>query len=299
MLLDALRRRNLEAFLDARDERVTGLGSLHAERVGLDVLLDLVLELVERVELRGFLREVVVEFRQFLGLHGVDLDLDEGLFAFVIAAFQRAFERGLLAGRQAFEGFVETVEHGARTDLVADALLGVDGLAVDLRVEVDVDEVAVLGRAVRAHEGGEALAQGLKAVVHVFVGDLGLLDLDRHAVKVRQLEIRAALNGRGELELRVVVRVLRQFHDFDLRLRHRTDLLGLQRLRIEVRDGLVHGFAGDGAESNALVDELARHMALTEARNGDLLGDFLASGVEVRLELFLVDGDGELGLGRL
>ena len=27
--------------------------------------------------------------------------------------------------------------------------------------------------------------------------------------------------------------------------------------------------------------------------------DFLASGVEVRLELFLVDGDGELGLGRL
>ena len=73
---------------------------------------------------------------------------------------------------QAIMRFVETVEHGARTDLVADALLGVDGFAVDLRVEVDVDEVAVLGWAVHAHEGGEALAQGLKAVVHVFVGDL-------------------------------------------------------------------------------------------------------------------------------
>ena len=53
--------------------------------------------------------------------------------------------------------------------------------------------------------------------------------------------------------------------------------------KAEITDEDVHNRL---EESNALVDELARHMALTEARNGDLLGDFLASGVEVRLELF-------------
>ena len=40
-------------------------------------------------------------------------------------------------------------------------------------------------------------------------------------------------------------------------------------------------------------------MAFAEARNGNLLGDFLASIFEVRIELILVDGDGELSLGRL
>ena len=52
-------------------------------------------------------------------------------------------------------------------------------------------------------------------------------------------------------------------------------------------------------EADTLVDDLAGHVALTEARHVDLLCDFLASLVEIRVELLRVDGDGELHLGRL
>ena len=43
-------------------------------------------------------------------------------------------------------------------------------------------------------------------------------------------------------------------------------------------------FASNSTETDALVDDLAGHVALTEARHVHLLGDFLASIVEIRVE---------------
>ena len=76
--LDALRHRNLEAILELGDERVTSGGGLTAFGVLSGDLLQVFLQLVEGVELGCFGSEVVIEFRQFLGLDGIDLDLDQG-----------------------------------------------------------------------------------------------------------------------------------------------------------------------------------------------------------------------------
>ena len=217
----------------------------------------------------------------------------------MLAGLEGAFEAGFLTGGQAFEGLIQAVEHGGGAELVAHALLGVDGFAVDFGVEVDVGVVTLGGRTVDAHEGAETLAQGFQTVVDVLIGDLGLGDLDLHAVKSRQFDVRATLNGGDELQLGLILGGFRHVLNVDLRLGHRVDLLGFKSLGIQLRHAVVHSFAGDGTEADTLVDDLAGHVALTEARHVDLLCDFLASLVEIRVELLRVDGDGELHLGRL
>ncbi len=217
----------------------------------------------------------------------------------MVAGLQSAFERGFLAGGQTVKGLVQTVEHGRGAEFVAHAFLGVDHFAVDLGGQVDVGVVALGGRTVDAHEGAETLTQGFQTLVDVLIGDLGLGDLELHAVKLRQLDVGATLDGRRELQLGVVLGGLRNGLHVELRLGHRVDLLGLKSLGVQLRHALVHGLAGDGAEADALVDDLAGHVALAEAGHVDLLGDFLAGFVEIRVELLRIDGDGELHLGRL
>ena len=217
----------------------------------------------------------------------------------MLAGFQRAFEGGLLTGGQAFESLVQTVQHGAGTELVAHALLGIHGLAVDLGVEVDIRVIALRSRTINADQRSETLTQGIKTLGDVFVGDGGSRHVDGHAVELRKLNVRAALHGRGELELGVVLGGSRDVLHIKLRLGHRADLLLFEGLGVQLRHALVDGFAGDGTETDAGVDDLAGHVALAEAGDVDLLADFLAGFVEIRVELFWIDGDGELHLGRL
>ena len=217
----------------------------------------------------------------------------------MLASFQRAFEGGLFAGGQAFEGLIQTVEHGFGAELVAHAFLGVDHFTVDFGGQVDVGVVALGGRAVHTHEGAETLTQGFQTVVDVFVGDFSLGDLDLHAVDCRQFDVRTALNGGHELQLGLVLSGFRHFLNVDVRLGHRVDALFFESLGVQLRHAVVHGFASNSTETDALVDDLAGHVALTEARHVHLLGDFLASIVEIRVELFRINGDGELHLGRL
>ena len=60
-----------------------------------------------------------------------------------------------------------------------------------------------------------------------------------------------------------------------------------------------NGLTGDGGETDALVDDLAGNVALTEAGNVHLLGDFLTGRIQIRVELFRFNSDGELHLGGL
>ena len=217
----------------------------------------------------------------------------------MLACFQGTFEGGLFTGGQAFESLIQTVKHGFGAELVAHAFLGVDHFAVDFGGQVDVGIVTLGGRASHTHEGAEKLAQGFQTVVDVFVGDFGLGDLDLHAVDFRQFDVRATLNGGHKLQLGLVLGGFRNFLNVDFRLGHRTDALFFESLGVQLRHTVVHGFASNGTEADALVDDLAGHVALAEARHVDLLGDFLASIVEIRVELFRINGDGELHLGRL
>ena len=217
----------------------------------------------------------------------------------MLAGFQRAFEGGLLAGGQAVKGLVQTVEHGVGAELVAHAFLGVDGLAVNLSSQVDVGEVALGGRAVHADQGAEALTQGLEALVDVLILDFRLGDGDLKTVDFRQFDVRTTLDGGGELQLGLVVGGLRNILHVELRLSHRTNLLLIQGLGVQLRNRVVHGLTGDGGETDALVDDLAGNVALTEAGNVHLLGDFLTGRIQIRVELFRFNSDGELHLGGL
>ena len=103
----------------------------------------------------------------------------------MLASFQRAFEGGLFAGGQAFEGLIQTVEHGFGAELVAHAFLGIDHFTVDFGGQVDVGVVALGGRAIHTHESAETLTQGFQTVVDVFVGAL-LKNTVLHISAVRQ-----------------------------------------------------------------------------------------------------------------
>ena len=212
----------------------------------------------------------------------------------MVAGFQRAFEGGLLAGGQAIKSLIQTVEHGVGAELVAHAFLGVNGLAVDLGSQVDVGKVTLGGRTIHADQGAEALAQRLKALVDVLILDFRLGDGDLEAIDFRQLDVGATLDGRGELQLGVVVGGLRHVLHVELRLSHRANLLLVQSLGVELRHGVVHGLAGDGSETDTLIDDLAGNVALTEAGDVHLLGDFLAGRIQIRVELFRFNSDGGL-----
>ena len=63
------------------------------------------------------------------------------------------------------------------------------------------DEVAVLGGALDADEGAEALAEALQPLVDVVVGDLDVVDRHRDAVELGQLELRPDVDLGGELQV--------------------------------------------------------------------------------------------------
>ena len=217
----------------------------------------------------------------------------------MLAGLKRAFERRLFASGEAFEGLVHAVEHRAGTKLVAHTLLGIDNLIVDACGQVDVREIVLSGRTVHAGKRGIGLAQALKALVHIVVGDFGGGNLNRQVGKLRKVELRAHLDFSGELQLRVGILGVRDVLDVELRLVHGAQILLLHSLVVELRNGILHGLAGDGAETKTLLDELAGHMTLAESGDVDLLGDVGASFVKIRLQLVVLHGDGEPDLGRL
>ena len=89
-------------------------------------------QLVDGVELRGQLGELVVELGQLLLLDLGDRDRDLDVLADQVAADQLGGEGLLVAGAHAGERLVEAVEHAAAADLVGHAghLGALDGLAV-------------------------------------------------------------------------------------------------------------------------------------------------------------------------
>ena len=79
------------------------------------------LELVDGVELRGQLGELVVELGQLLLLDLADVDLDLDVLADQVAADELGGEGLLVAGGHAGQRLVEAVEHAAAADLVGHA----------------------------------------------------------------------------------------------------------------------------------------------------------------------------------
>ena len=158
---EGLGQRDLDLLQQRLEHGVAGGRGLLEPLAAGQPLADVVLELGEGVELRRHLREVVVELGELLLLDLADGDGHLDVLADQVAVDELGGEDLLLAGGDADQRVVETVDHAAAADLVGEAgdLGALDGLAVLGRLEVEDDEVAVLRRALDVDQGAEPGAQ--------------------------------------------------------------------------------------------------------------------------------------------
>ena len=289
---------DLELLEELLEQGVAGQRHAVALGVGRGLLLEVVLELVDGVELGGHLGELVVGLGQLAHLDGLRGDLDLRLLTGAVAAGELRGEGGGLLGGEAGERLVEALEHVALADLVGDALDGLDLLIVDGRDHVEGDEVAVLGGAVHAHEGAEALAQLGQAHLDGVLVDLGLLDLDLVGGEVGQGDLGAhiLLDGEDEVALLLAVQA-RNLGDLDLGAADGLELHLGGGLLVEVGQGVVDGLLQDRGAAEALLDELGGDLALAEAGDLHLIGDLLGGRLDGGLELVEGHLDGELHPG--
>ena len=253
-------------------------------------------QLAEGVELAGGLGELVVELGQLLDLDAVDGHGHLSQLAGLLAAGQHGGERLGLARGHPDQGLVEPVEHLPAADLVGDAvgLRVLDRLPVHLGGQVDRDEVALGGRPVGALERGEPLPQRADVLLDLVRGDVGVVDRHRQPVDVGQVELRPDVDLGGEREFLAVV----ELGDLQVRLAERVDVVLLERLAVQLRDGVVHRLLEHGAAADPLVDDARRDPARAEAGYPDLPGDLAIRPVEVRLQLIERNLDGEPDSGR-
>ena len=289
---DAVRDGDVNGRQKRVEHLVTGLDALLEALRALDLGAQVGLQLVERVEGRGQLGELVVELGELALLDRLDLDGALGVLALVLATGQRRREGGLLAGLEAGERLVEAFEHRARADLVGDAGDGVDLVAVDRGGQVDGDEVALLGLALDALERAEALTQLGDALFEVGVADLDRVDLDLEGVEGGELDLGADVDLSGERQALALFE--REVGDVDLGLTERLDVVLDDRVGVQLGERLVDGLLHDGCTAEALLDELRGNLALAESGDLNLLADRLIRLVQARLELLGSHVDGQL-----
>ena len=118
VLNNLLRNRNLNHLNELSQHLIACLRTLIGDLSLGNLLLNVFLQFINGVELRGQLGELVVSFGKFTLLHGGKLHLNNSLLTGVIPTRKLGLERCVLTSRQAQQGFINTLKHGARTDLV-------------------------------------------------------------------------------------------------------------------------------------------------------------------------------------
>ena len=293
---ERLGQRDVDLAQQLVEDEVAGLGGLLHALAARDALAQVGAQLLQGVELRRHLDELLVELGELglLDLGHRDRDVDLGVLE--LAADEGRAERRGAAGLEARDGLVEAVEHLGAADAVGQGLgRGVlDDRAVLVRGrEVEGDLVALGGSALDAGVGGEALTERLELLVDVGVGDLdrGHLDLDRG--QVGELDLGPHVDLGGDLDVVAVG----ELGEVDLGLAERLQVGLQQGLAVPVGQGRVDGLVEDHATSDALVDDGRRDLAATEAGHLDLRADGLVGLVESGLELVERHLDGELDPG--
>ena len=295
-----LRQRELDVGAQPLEELVAGRDGAVGLLVLRHLLAQVGAQLVDGVELRGQLGELVVGRRQLALLDAVHRDGHLGLLAGVLAADEGGGEGGGLTGAQAADRLVEALEHGAGAHLVGGAGDRVDLLAVHGGLEVDGDEVVVGGGAVHADERAEALAEGLEPLLDVLVGHLDGVDGDLVGAQVGELDLRTDVDLRGEDELAAEgAGDVRDLGDIDLGLAERLDAGLGDGVAVQAGQRVVDGVLDDRGAPDPLVDDARRDLALTEPGDVDLLADVGVGVVDGRLELLVGHLDGELRPGGL
>ena len=279
------------------DDLVAGLGTL-AERLGARDLLDKVcLQFVDGVELAGDLGEVVVGIRKLALLDRVHGHRDLGGFALVVATEQLGFEGGGLAGAQGVQRFVDSVDQVSGADLVGDSFGGVDLGTADGGDQVDLGEVAGLGRTVDGDQRAETREQILQFGLDLFVSHLDRVDGQLQAVELWQGELRAHIDLDGDLKVAGEVFELWKPGDVGFWTAEWADAVLFDRLAVELVQTVADSVIEHLSAANTLVDDGRRNLALAKARDVDLPGDVAVGVVDARAQLFWRHRDDELDAG--
>ena len=296
VLDDAFGSRDLGRVDQLLERLVTGrVDLLDLLHLG-EPLAQVALELLEGVELARQLGELVVDLGELLVLDAAHGHLHLGVLAGEVAAHELGGEVGVGAGDQADQHLVQPGEQLLAAHLVGDVGGRTPGdlLAVDGRVQVELDVVALLGRAVHRLERGETLAQAVDLLVDLAVADLDRRHGDRDGRQVGDRELGTDVDLGGELQRLVVA----ELGDLHLGAAERLDVVLAHRGQDLLRNRLLHGLVQHGAAADPLVDDGRGDLAATEARYLNLRADLPVRLLQARLELVERHLDGELHPGR-
>ena len=177
--------------------RDLGLGNL---------VLHVCFKLINSIELRSKLRELIVNLRKLTLLNSGELHLNGCVLPRVIAAGKRGLESCIFACRQADQGLINTVHHGAGTDLVRQVVCCVNFLTIDFSGDVNGDKIILSCGTLNVLQGTKTLTQSFKSLLFVFCSNLDFVNLNLDTLIVGKLDFRT--NGHGDVQLHVCFTVV-------------------------------------------------------------------------------------------
>ena len=239
---------------------------------GLQPLAHLGPEGVQGVDLVHRLGELVVQRREDLLLHLVDLDLRHSRLAAqrlrLVRVGEADVDRALPARVQADDGFLDLGHDTARADDEAIALLAARLHALRGERVVHEHEIARIRCALHRAELRVLLPQVLEGLVHLAVleGLGGVLHAEPRVLPERDggLDLDQGLELEG--------RILLQAHLLEIRLLHRLDLGLGEGLAVDLRDEAAGDFLPD-LVGEVELDHARGHLALAEAGQARLFLD--------------------------
>ncbi len=279
------------------DDLVASFCTLAEDLRLLGLNLEVRLELVDGVERAGDLSEVVVGVGKLALLDREQRDGDQSGLALLVTAKQLRLEGGALTGGEGVEGLVDALDELAGTDLVADAVRGVDFFVTNGGDEVELGEVAGLGGAVNGDERAEAAAQVVELSGHIVVADNDGSNFELEAGVVGEVELGANVNLDRQQQVAAEVLDLGPRGDVGLGTTQNADLLLGDGLAVELVHSVADGVVEHFLTPDALVNQLRRHLALAEAGNVDRLGEVGVRVIDARTQLLGRHSNNQLDAG--
>ena len=197
---------------------------------------------------------------------------------------ERRLDGALLADRGADEALLEAGDEVARAELdeLVATLAAGERLAVHRALEVDRQEVAVLGGALDGVQVRRALAQARDLVVDLLLGDGRLAQPDLDAAVGAERRGRAHADLEGE---RQRLALAGQVAEVDLGVADRGDARVVDRVHVPAGEPAADGLVEDRLAPEALDDDRRRDLALAKARELHLAPELARLHLERALHL--------------
>ena len=211
---------------------------------------------------------------------------------FMVVLGEGHVQLGLLTGLLPDELFLEAVDKGMGPDLqgMALSLSAFKGFSVQEALEIDLCGIALCDLALLLHASGVAVSFLLDLALHVLIGHGGIHLLHLHALILAQLHLRTLRHLRGK-DKGLSLLDLDNLHRRGGNDIHTAFVHGLF---IVILDQDIGGLLVEHLRSVHFLDNLPRHLSLTEAIDPDPVSLLQIGLVQSRLHLLLGDLDGQL-----